>query len=181
MYPLYDRSCENTKAKTEYSEEGTERLIFDEIHQQECWGELECCRELPLDFGIKSRRNLHLTTVSQLMVLHKSKIYCSEKYRKCICIYAFITLQWQKSLNGISISKFWKFLARRLSKCARVQKWASPWDKTWVLNDALAAKCSLFRAPNITNSLGGQWFLEASAKYRDHAGWRPWMARPLLA
>ena len=51
MYPLYDRSCENTKAKTEYSEEGTERLIFDEIHQQECWG------ELPLDFGIKIRRN----------------------------------------------------------------------------------------------------------------------------
>ena len=28
MHPLYDRSCENTKAKTEYSEEGTERLIF---------------------------------------------------------------------------------------------------------------------------------------------------------
>ena len=33
MYPLYDRSCENTKAKTEYSEEGTETLIFDEIHE----------------------------------------------------------------------------------------------------------------------------------------------------
>ena len=91
MHPLYDRSCENTKqSKTEYSEEGTERLIFDEIHQQECQGVLECCRELPLDFGKKSRRNLHLTTVSQLMVLHKSKIYCSEKYIKCICIYACI-------------------------------------------------------------------------------------------
>ena len=126
MHPLYDRSCENTKAKTEYSEEGTERLIFDEIHQQECWGELECCRELPLDVGIKSRRNLHLTTVSQLMVLHKSKIYWREKYRKCICIYAFITLQWQKILNGISIPIFWKLLAQRLSKCARVQKWVSP-------------------------------------------------------
>ena len=102
MHPLYDRSCENTKAKTEYSEEGTERLIFDEIHQQECWGELECCRELPLDFGIKNRRNLHLTTVSQLMVLHKSKIYWREKYRKCICICIYnpaMTKDFERYIN----------------------------------------------------------------------------------